>query len=86
MAEVVYGLCALTSFACAFLLVRGWWRSRVRLLLWSAVCFVGLALNNIGLFIDLVILPETIDLSLWRTVPAVIGMSVLVCALAWEDL
>ena len=33
MAEFVYGLCALTSLACAILLLRGYWRGHHRLLL-----------------------------------------------------
>lgn len=85
MAEIVYALCGLTSIACAVLLVRAWLRTRFRLLLWSAVSFVGLAFNNALLFVDLVVFPH-VDLSLWRTLPAVVGMSALVCALAWEEL
>ena len=46
MIQLVYLLCALTSLACAVLLLRGYFRTRVRLLLWSGLCFVGLALNN----------------------------------------
>jgi len=80
---VVYALCALTSIACAVLLFRGYRRSRVRLLLWSGLCFVGLALNNVLLFIDLRVLPET-DLSLVRTIPAVVGVLVLLYGLVWE--
>jgi hypothetical protein len=80
----VYGLCALTSFACAVLLLRGWLRTRARFLFWTAAGFVGLALNNVGLFLDLVVFPAT-DLSVWRTMPAVIGMVALVCALAWQE-
>ena len=84
MAEVVYSLCALTSIACAILLLRGWARSRVRLLAWSSIAFVGLALNNIGLVLDFMVF--TTDLSVWRTIPATVGMLILVCALAWENL
>ena len=46
MIQLVYVLCALTSLACAILLLRGYFRTRVRLLLWSGLCFAGLALNN----------------------------------------
>ncbi len=80
---IVYALCALTSIACAVLLLRGYFRSRVRLLLWSGLCFAGLALNNVVLFIDLRVLPET-DLSLVRTLPAVAGVMILVYGLVWE--
>ena len=81
---IVYALCALTSLACAWLLLRGYARSRVRLLLWSGLCFAGLAINNILLFIDLRVLPET-DLSAIRTVPAVIGVALLLYGLVWEE-
>lgn len=79
----VYALCAITSITCAVLLLRGYSRSGVRLLLWSGLCFVGLALNNILLFIDLRLLPE-VDLSLIRTIPAVAGIGILIYGLVWE--
>lgn len=81
---MVYALCALTSAACAFLLLRSYARNGLRLLLWSGLCFVGLAINNILLFIDLRILPET-DLSVIRTLPAVVGVLLLVYGLVWES-
>lgn len=83
MADAVYLLCAVTSLACAGLLLRGYLRSRVRLLLWSSLCFVGLALNNVLLVLDLVILPES-DLSLLRNLPALVGLALLVFGLVWE--
>ena len=84
MAEWVYALCTFTSTACAVLLLRGYQRSRLRLLFWAGLCFVGFALNNILLFIDLIVLPTQIDLSVWRTVPAVIGVLLLLYGLIWE--
>ncbi len=81
---IVYALCALTSIACVWLLLRGYARRRVRLLLWSGLCFAGLALNNILLFIDLRVLPET-DLSLARTLPALVGVALLLYGLVWES-
>lgn len=83
MADAVYLLCAVTSLACAVLLLRGYVRSRVRLLLWSCLCFVGLALNNILLVLDLIVLPER-DLSLLRNLPALVGLALLVYGLIWE--
>lgn len=83
MADAVYLLCAVTSLACAVLLLRGYVRSRVRLLLWSCLCFVGLALNNVLLVLDLIILPER-DLSLLRNLPALVGLALLVYGLIWE--
>lgn len=84
MATAVFALCALTSAACAVLLLRGYARSRVRLLLWSGLCFAGLALNNLLLFIDLSVVPQT-DLSVWRTLPALAGLVVLIYGLVWES-
>ncbi|HEX2570685.1 MAG TPA: DUF5985 family protein [Polyangia bacterium] len=84
IAAVVYLLCALTSIGCAALLFRGYRRSRSRLLLWSFLCFIGLALNNIFLFIDQEVLVH-VDLRLARVVPALIGMSLLVYSLIWDS-
>ncbi|UJR81701.1 DUF5985 family protein [Sandaracinus amylolyticus] len=80
---VVYLLCAATSLICAVLLVRGYRASRTRLLLWSSICFVSLALNNILLFVDFLLGPNY-DLSLWRTAIAALGMAMLVYGLVWE--
>jgi len=81
--NVVYILCAATSTLCALLLIRGYRRSRARLLLWSAVCFIGLALNNVLLVID-VRAGASVDLSVWRIIPAVIGAGALLYGLVWE--
>lgn len=81
--NLVYILCAATSTACAILLLRGYRQSRARLLLWSAACFIGLALNNVLLVIDLRI-GAAVDLSIWRMIPAVLGAGALLYALVWE--
>ena len=83
-AAIVYLLCALASVACMVLLGRAWRRTGARLLLWSAICFVGLAINNLLLFIDLVLLPG-IDLSLPRALANFAGVTALVVALIWES-
>ncbi len=82
-AIIVYVLCAATSGLCAVLLLRGYTQSRARLLFWSGLCFTGLALNNLLLVIDVRVVLE-IDLSLWRTIPALVGISLLVYGLVWE--
>ena len=84
MAEIIYVLCAATSILCALLLLRGYLRTRTRLLMWSTWCFVGLAINNILLFLDLAIFPDTIDLRLIRAASALAGMLLLVVGLIWE--
>jgi hypothetical protein len=58
MAELVYALCAIFSIGCATLLFQGYRLQKAKLLLWSSLSFLLLALNNIILFVDLVILPE----------------------------
>ena len=83
MAEAVYLLCAATSSLCAVLLVRAYARTGTRLLLWSGLCFTGLALNNALLVVDLILVPDT-DLSTWRLVPAVLGVALLLYGLIWE--
>lgn len=83
MAEAVYIVCALTSAACALLLVRAYGKNRIRLLFWSAFCFAALAVNNVIVFIDLVVLPQ-MDLLPVRTVVALIGLGGLLFALIWE--
>ena len=83
MATVVYLLCALTSTTCAVLLARGYRRSRTRLLLWSAVCFGFLALNNMLLVIDLAVWHD-VDLSVVRTATALTGLVALLYGLIFD--
>ena len=84
MAEVVYVLCALTSAVCAALLTRAWLATHVRLLLWSALCFVLLTLNNVLLVVDLVFLDDTTDLSELRTATGLAGLLVLLYGLVYD--
>jgi len=83
--EAVYILCALTSILCAVLLLRGYRATRTRLLFWASLCFGFLAINNVILYFDLVILPPQIDLFWYRNVAALIGMLALVFGLTWES-
>lgn len=83
MAEFVYLSCALASLLCAVLLIRSYRASRTDLLLWSSLCFAGLALNNALLFIDLAIAPA-LDLSLYRTLVALIALLLLLFGLIWH--
>ena len=84
MATTVYVLCFLAAAACAVLLGRSYLQSRVRLLLWSTLCFTGLALNNLILFVDKVVTSPDTDLSTWRLLPAALGFAALVYGLIWE--
>ncbi|OJH37032.1 DUF5985 family protein [Cystobacter ferrugineus] len=84
MADAVFLLCAATSVACAVLLLRGYARNRVRLLLWSSLCFVGLAVNNALLVLDKIILPGR-DLLLLRNLSGFLALALLVYGLVWDS-
>ena len=81
MAGPVYILCTILSLSCAILLFKGYSKNKFRLLFWSAIGFFGFALNNILLFVNL-ITPQ--DLSVIRTIPALVGMVLLVYGLIWD--
>ena len=83
MALLIYSLCAVTSAVCTYLLSIAYLRSRYRLLLWSAICFAGLTLNNLTLWVDKLVVPE-IDLSLLRVSMALLAMAVLLYGLIWD--
>jgi hypothetical protein len=86
MAEAVYILCALTSAACALLLLRGYKRSGHRLLFWSGVCFVLLFVNNAMLVLDKVVYPgPQLDLSLIRSAVSFLAVGTLLYGLVWES-
>jgi hypothetical protein len=79
----LYTVCVLSSLACSILLFRGYRKRRVRLLMWSGICFAALSVNNTALFVDLVLFPD-IDLRLARLVPALIGMLFLLYGFIWD--
>lgn len=82
--SAVYLLCLGTSVVCLILLVRSYLRSRMRLLLWSALCFVFLSVNNLLLFVDVVVLPTEVDLLPLRQLSSLIAVSVLLYGFIWE--
>jgi hypothetical protein len=79
----VYILCLITSTVCTVLLLRAYFRSRTRLLLWTALSFVCLALNNLFLVADMVIFPD-VDLWLLRPLAALAAIGVLLYGFVWE--
>ena len=83
MEGAVYLLCAATALACSVLLLRGYGRTGARLLLWSGLCFAALTLENVILFADLVVFPDT-DLAAVRTAAALSGALMLLYGLVWE--
>jgi len=84
MAALIYSLCALTAFLCAWLLFAAWRRSRYRLLLWGALCFAGLTVGNIVLIVDKVFLGEDIDLAVWRYAITLLSLLVLLYGLIFD--
>jgi hypothetical protein len=79
----VYSLCFLTSAACAWLLTRTYWSNGVRLLLWSGLCFGFLALNNLMVIVDLLLVPH-VDLLFPRVALSLTAALLLLYGLVWE--
>ncbi|HEU4621458.1 MAG TPA: DUF5985 family protein [Burkholderiaceae bacterium] len=84
IAKIVYTLCALTSFACMTLLLRGYLRTRFRLLFWSGLCFAGLTVNNVLLVMDRIVFTD-VDLQPFRLSAALLAMLLLLYGLIYED-
>jgi hypothetical protein len=86
IAELVYLLCALTSIACGVMLFLGYRRTRARFLLWSSLCFLGLMINNVMLFLDKdKIVFTNIDFAQpLRGLPALAGLMLLIYGLIWD--
>jgi len=84
MVGLVYLLCAATCLLCAVMLLRNYTTRRVRLLLWSGLCFAGLMIENFMLYTDVVLVPD-IDLSLWRKLPGLLAIAVLLFGLIWDS-
>ena len=89
MAATVYILCALTSLACAVMLWRGFAQTRARFLMWSSLCFAGLGVNNVLLFVDKVVLPDVsgfwgVSFPVWRSAAALLGLALLIYGLIWD--
>jgi hypothetical protein len=84
MATLVYVLGALTSLVCAVLLLRGYARGKKQLLLWSGLCFLGLAVSNSLVFLDLVVFTN-LDLYPLRLATTGLAMALLLYGLIWES-
>ena len=82
-APAVYLLCFITSAVAMLLLLRSYRQNRTRLLLWSALCFVALAINNFLLFVDIVLLPN-ISLLWLRDLSAFAAAALLLYGFIWE--
>lgn len=82
--SMLYLLALVTSLACMVLLFRAYTASGMRLLLSSALCFVGLSLNNVLLFVDLAVFPTEVDLRPYRLLSALAGLLFLLYGFIWE--
>jgi hypothetical protein len=82
--SLVYGLCFLTSSACAVLLGRMYLRARSPMVFWSAACFVFLALTNFVLVVDLVLWRD-VDLRTVRLFLSLIAVSLLLFGFIWKE-
>lgn len=83
MAAVIYTLCALTCLACAALLLRGYGRTRYRLLFWSGLCFSMLAVSNVLNMLDRFVFRD-MDLAPLRLATALIAVLLILFGLIWE--
>jgi CHASE2 domain-containing sensor protein len=79
----VYLLCLITSLVCAVLLARAWRRTRSKLLLWTALSFGFLALNNLFLVADMIVFAD-VDLRWLRHLSGLAAISVLLYGFIWE--
>ena len=84
MAAFIYMLCALTAFACAWLLLRSYTRTHYRLLLWSGLCFAGMFSQNLIRATGQLIFPDY-DLSIFRMAIGLGALLLLLYGLIWEE-
>ncbi len=83
MAPLFYSLCTLTAALCSWLLLRSYFRTRYRLVLWGGLCFLGLTLNNALLVADKLFFPEA-NLFTERLVVALLAMMVMLYGVIWD--
>ena len=77
-------LTLLTTILCAGFLLRAYRNVRKRLLLWSGLCFVGLAISIVLRIADLRIF-LALDLYTYRLGATAIAMCLLLWGLVWES-
>lgn len=77
-------LTLLTTILCAGFLLRAYRHVRKRLLLWSGLCFIGLAVSNVLRIADLRFF-IALDLYTYRLAATAIAMGLLIWGLVWES-
>lgn len=85
MASLVYLLGTLVTLLCAILLLRAYGKVRMKLLLWSGLCFIGLTISNALLCLDLLVFTSGINLYMARLGTAAGAMLLLVYGLVFES-
>lgn len=80
---LIYGLCMVTALMSAWLLLQAYFKTRYRLLFWCSLFFSIAAVNNVFLVLDKVVYPN-IDLTVYRYVVALVGLTVLLPGLILE--
>jgi hypothetical protein len=83
MPATIYLLCTATALICCILLFRGHRQSHAPLLFWSGLCFAALSLQNLFLFLDVIIFPA-LDLSLFRISFSLLAVLFLLYGLIWK--
>lgn len=84
MAQIIYGLCTMTSLACAWMLLSSYRRNGVRLLFWSGLCFIGMSINNVLLVLDKLVFLQ-LDLLPLRLATALVALLLLMFGLIYEN-
>ena len=80
----MYALCAATALVCAILLLRAYRRSHSPVLWWSGLCFCGLAIANVILVLDKLVV-AAIDLEPLRLGVTLASMTLLVYGLLYRS-
>lgn len=84
MELIVNMLGSVTVGLCAILLLRAYGQVHKRLLLWSGLCFVGLALSNALVIVDLAVVPQ-FSIYVWRLAVAAASLLLLLYGLIFES-
>jgi len=83
MEQTIYGLCALTAFMCAWLLLQAYRRTKYGLLFWTGLFFAVATISNVVLIFDKVVYPE-VDLTPYRYAISLLGLCILLPGLIFE--
>jgi hypothetical protein len=83
MPGLVYLLGAAISLASGLLLLRGAATRGGGLLLWSSVCFFGMAVNNVLMYFNFVVFAD-VNLDIWPHVASLVSVIILNVALIWH--